>query len=132
MDENYFSRIKILNLVLDTYLAYMRHSIKLIHELAISRYPRGCWVKPTQDSFNCVMRFLNLVHVFWDVPGVFSGEKPTCQCGRYRFDTWIRKMGGVGNGNPLQYSCLENPVDRGVWWAAVHGVAENQTQRSTR
>ena len=30
---------------------------------------------------------------------------------------------GEGNGNPLQYSCLENPVDRGAWWAAVHGVA---------
>ena len=30
---------------------------------------------------------------------------------------------GEGNGNPLQYSCLENPMDRGTWWAAVHGVA---------
>ena len=32
---------------------------------------------------------------------------------------------GEGNGNPLQYSCLGNPIDRGVWWAAVHGVAES-------
>ena len=31
---------------------------------------------------------------------------------------------GEGNGNPLQYSCLENPMDRGAWWATVHGVAE--------
>ena len=31
---------------------------------------------------------------------------------------------GEGNGNPLQYSCLENPVDRGAWWAAVHGVTK--------
>ena len=30
---------------------------------------------------------------------------------------------GGGNGNPLQYSCLENPMDRGAWWATVHGVA---------
>ena len=37
---------------------------------------------------------------------------------------------GVGNGNPLQYSCLENPTDRGVWWATVHGVARSQTQIS--
>ena len=29
-----------------------------------------------------------------------------------------------GNGNPLQYSCLESPIDRGAWWAAVHGVAK--------
>ena len=33
-----------------------------------------------------------------------------------------------GNGNLLQYSCLENAVDRGAWWAAVHGVAQSQTQ----
>ena len=32
------------------------------------------------------------------------------------------------NGTPLQYSCLENPMDRGTWWAAVHGVAKSQTQ----
>ena len=34
---------------------------------------------------------------------------------------------GEGNGNPLQYSCLENPVDRGAWWASVRGVAQNRT-----
>ena len=34
---------------------------------------------------------------------------------------------GVGNGNPLQYSCLENPMDRGTWWATVHGVTKSQT-----
>ena len=34
---------------------------------------------------------------------------------------------GVGNGNPLWYSCLENSIDRGAWWATVHGVAKNQT-----
>ena len=35
---------------------------------------------------------------------------------------------GEGNGNPLQYSCLENPMDREAWWATVHGVAKSQTQ----
>ena len=35
---------------------------------------------------------------------------------------------GVGNGNPLQYSCLENAMDRGVWWATVHVVAKSWTQ----
>ena len=34
---------------------------------------------------------------------------------------------GEGNGNPLQYSCLENPMDRGAWWATVHGVTESRT-----
>ena len=37
---------------------------------------------------------------------------------------------GEGNGTPLQYSCLENPMDRGAWKAAVHGVAEGQTRLS--
>ena len=37
---------------------------------------------------------------------------------------------GEGNGTPLQYSCLENPMDGGPWWAAVHGVAKSQTRLS--
>ena len=37
---------------------------------------------------------------------------------------------GGGNGNPLQYSCLERPMDRGAWWAKVHGVTKSQTQLS--
>ena len=35
---------------------------------------------------------------------------------------------GEGNGSPLQHSCMENPMDRGAWWAIVHGVAKNWTQ----
>ena len=37
------------------------------------------------------------------------------------------EISGEGNGNPLRYSCLENPVDRGAWWARVHGVKKSQT-----
>ena len=36
-----------------------------------------------------------------------------------------------GNGNPLQYSCLRNPIDRGAWWATVHGLAKSRTRLST-
>ena len=47
-------------------------------------------------------------------------------------ETWVRSLGredspGEGNGNPLQYSCLENPMDGGAWWATVHGVAKSRT-----
>ena len=38
---------------------------------------------------------------------------------------------GRGNSKPLQYSCLGNPMDRGIWWAKVHGVAKSQTQLSS-
>ena len=41
-----------------------------------------------------------------------------------------RDSGGEGNGTPLQYSCLENPMDGGTWWAAVHGIAKSQTRLS--
>ena len=37
------------------------------------------------------------------------------------------RSSGGGYGNPLQYSCLENPLDRGAWWATVHGVTKGQT-----
>jgi len=50
-------------------------------------------------------------------------------------ETWVRSLGwedslGEGNGNPLQYSCLENPMDGGTWWATVHGVAKSWTRLS--
>ena len=42
----------------------------------------------------------------------------------------LEKSPGVGKGNPFQYSCLENPMDRGAWRAVVHGVAKSQTRLS--
>ena len=39
----------------------------------------------------------------------------------------LTSLYGEGNGTPLQYSCLENPMDGGAWWAAVHGVAKSRT-----
>ena len=41
-----------------------------------------------------------------------------------------RRRSGEGNGTPLQYSCLENPMDGGAWWAAVHEVSKNRTRLS--
>ena len=45
--------------------------------------------------------------------------------------TWVRFLGG-GNGNPIQYSCLENPMDRGDWQAIVHENAESDTTEGTQ
>ena len=42
----------------------------------------------------------------------------------------LERSHGEGHGNPLKYSCLENPVDSGAWWAAVHGVSRSQTRLS--
>ena len=49
-----------------------------------------------------------------------------CRPGDYLLDS--RHCNGEGNGTPLQYSCLASPVDRGAWWAAVHGVVRSQTR----
>ena len=40
----------------------------------------------------------------------------------------LQELVGEGNGNPLQYSCLENPMDGGAWWVAVYGVAQSWTR----
>ena len=60
-------------------------------------------------------------------PDGASGKELTCQCRSPKsrgFNPWVRIPGGR-NGNPLQYSCLENPLDRGAWWGTVHGVAKS-------
>ena len=50
---------------------------------------------------------------------------------RHRFDPQVGGSPGVGNGNAIQYSCLENPTDRGAWWALVHTVAESDITKAT-
>ena len=65
-----------------------------------------------------------------DFPGGSDG-KESARSARYLglIPGLGRSLGG-GNGNPLQYSCLENPMDRGVWQATVNGVAKSRTQLS--
>ena len=60
--------------------------------------------------------------------GGSDGKESTCQCRRLGFDPWVGKIPGEGNSNPFQYSCLENSMDRGAWWATVHRVAKSKTQ----
>ena len=71
------------------------------------------------------------------LPGKSHGQRSLVGCspwGCWELDTTERlhfhfslSCIGEGNGNPLQCSCLENPRDRGAWWAAVHGVAQSRT-----
>ena len=48
----------------------------------------------------------------------------------YEENKQLEDIFGEGNGTPLQYSCLENPMDRGAWWVAIHGVTKSQTRLS--
>ena len=66
-------------------------------------------------------------------PRWLSGRKSTGKAGDSGDAVSVPGLGrfpGVGNGNPLQYSCLENSMDRGAWKAAVHGFTKSQTRLS--
>ena len=54
-----------------------------------------------------------------------TGKESTCNAGDLGLIPESGRSPGGGHGNPLQYSCLENPMDRGVWWATVHGVTKS-------
>ena len=60
--------------------------------------------------------------------GSSADKESICQCIRCRFHLWVRKIPCRGHGNPLQYSCLGNLMDRGAWWATVHRVPKSRTQ----
>ena len=61
-------------------------------------------------------------------PGDLDGKELACNAGGLGSVPGLGGSLAEGNGNPLQYSCLENPMDRGAWWATVHGVTERQTR----
>ena len=60
-------------------------------------------------------------------PGSSDGKESACNAGDPDSIPGSGRSPGEGNGTPLQYSCLENPMDRGAWWAIVHGVTKSQT-----
>ena len=62
-----------------------------------------------------------------DFPGGSDGKVSTYNVGDLGSIPGLGRSPGEGNGNPLQYSCLENPMDGGAWWAIIHGVAESDT-----
>ena len=63
-------------------------------------------------------------------PGGPEVKASACNAGDLGSIPGSGRSPGEGNGNPLQYSCLENPMDGGAWWATVHGVAKNWTRLS--
>ena len=67
------------------------------------------------------------------LPGGANDKEPACQGRRHKrleFDYWVEDSPGEGRGNPLQYSCLENPMDREAWQATTHGVKKSRTRLS--
>ena len=69
-----------------------------------------------------------MILVFWMLSS--DGKESVCNAGDLGSIPGSGRSPGEGNGNSLQYSCLENPMDRGAWQATVHVVAKSQTQVS--
>ena len=65
-----------------------------------------------------------------DFPGGSDGKASVYNAGDPGSIPGLGRSPGEGNGNPLQYYCLENPMDRGAWQATVHGIAKSQTRLS--
>ena len=59
-------------------------------------------------------------------PGGSDGKESTCNAGDLSSIPGSGRSPGEGNGNPLQYSCLDNSMDREVWWATIHGVVKSR------
>ena len=74
--------------------------------------------------------FSDLMNLQAGSPGVSDGKESACNAGDLGSIPGLGRSPGEGNNNTLQYSCLENSMDRGAWWATVHGVAQNQTRLS--
>ena len=74
------------------------------------------------------MRILTLNMLSYVTEFGSDGEESACSVGDLDLILGLGRSPGEGNGKPLQYSCLENPMDRGAWQATVHGVAMRQTQ----
>ena len=92
----------------------MKHAIKT----AVSLLPL-----PTRNPW----KHLAMSKYYFGLHWPLSGKEPTCQCRRWSLIPGSERSPGEGNGNPLQHSCLGNPMDKGAWRATVHGVTKSQT-----
>ena len=111
---------------------------KIIRAVKMQDNAQSQETKQASELDSDMIQFLELLHrkfkltvINMGFPGGATGNDLTCQCSRCKrhgFDQWIGKTPGEGHSNPLQYSCLENAMDRGAWWAIVHWVAKSWTR----
>ena len=83
-----------------------------------------CFVRKGEDA--CFKSFCSGLE--GGFPAGASGEEPACQYRRQKepqFDPWVEKILWRRSGSPLQYSCLEKPIDRGAWQSAIHRVTKS-------
>ena len=73
--------------------------------------------------------YLFITYIYW-IPWWLKGKEFVCNAGDMDSIPWLGRFSGEGNGNSLQFLAWEAPMDRGAWWATVHGVTKSQTQLS--
>ena len=94
------------------------------HERTSQWLSHGAVITGSYTAPNRTLR--QFVLLKW-LPWWFSGKESACSAGDLGVIPRSGRSLGEGNGNPLQYSCLENPMDRGAWQATVHRVTKSQT-----
>ena len=103
----------------------------------------GKWCARSTNNNNQLLRWWNSINTLPcelhrgktsrddGFPGGLRAKESACSAGDLGSIPGSGRSPGEGNGSPLQYSCLENPMDRGAWQAAVRGVSKSQTRLST-
>ena len=87
--------------------------------------------KNIRELVTCTMNITKMCDHLLGASQALSGKESACQCRRCSLIPRSGISAARGNENPLQYSCLENPVDRGDWQATVHGITQSWTRLST-
>ena len=87
----------------------------------------GSWWATVHGVSKSQTRLSNItsLHLMYYRASMIVGKESACNAGDPSSIPGWGRSPGEGNSNPLQCSCLENPMDRGAWWATVHGVAES-------
>ena len=96
--------------------------------LQVDSLPLSHWgsPKPRVAIDNC--KLLPWGKRYVGFPGGSDVKESACNVGDLGSIPGSGRSPGEGHGNPLQYSCLENPLNRGAWWAMIHGITKSQTQ----
>ena len=101
------------------YFYYCWNIIFLVKTATIKGQFRRMLFKDTDSQLD-IRKWLILWNSGRGFPGGSYGKESACSVGDYGSIPGLGRSPGEGNGNPLQYSCLENPMDRGTWQATVH------------
>ena len=98
---------------------YLHSTFRLTRYLSKTRF---------HSMFAATLWGFGIITHFIGFPGGSDGKESACSAGDWGLIPGSGRSPGEGNGNPLQYSCLENSMDRGVWLVSVHEVAKSRTQ----